>query len=43
MPVTLVMLQAIQDYYDQTGKMIGMKPPVVSKRKASNSLPCHGQ
>ena len=26
MPVTLVMLQAIQDYYDQTGKMIGMKP-----------------
>lgn len=26
MPVTLVMLQAIQDYYDQTGIMIGMKP-----------------
>ena len=26
MPVTLVMLQAIQDYYDQTGKMVGMKP-----------------
>ena len=26
MPVTLVMLQAIQDYYDYTGKMVGMKP-----------------
>ncbi len=26
MPVTLVMLQAIADYYDATGKMIGMKP-----------------
>ncbi len=26
MPVTLVMLQAIKDYYDATGKMIGMKP-----------------
>lgn len=26
MPVTLVMLQAIQDYYDMTGKKIGMKP-----------------
>jgi deoxyribose-phosphate aldolase len=26
MPVTLVMLQAIKDYYDTTGKMIGMKP-----------------
>jgi deoxyribose-phosphate aldolase len=26
MPVTLVMLQAIQDFYDRTGKMIGMKP-----------------
>lgn len=25
-PVTLVMLQAIADFYDQTGKMIGMKP-----------------
>lgn len=26
MPVTLVMLQAIADYYEQTGKMVGMKP-----------------
>ena len=26
MPFTLVMLQAIQDYYDMTGKKIGMKP-----------------
>jgi deoxyribose-phosphate aldolase len=26
MPVTLVMLQAIKDYYDETGIMIGMKP-----------------
>jgi deoxyribose-phosphate aldolase len=26
MPVTLVMLQAIKDHYDQTGVMIGMKP-----------------
>lgn len=25
-PVTLVMLYAIRDYYDRTGKMIGMKP-----------------
>ena len=26
MPVTLVMLEAIWDYYEQTGKKIGMKP-----------------
>lgn len=26
LPVTLVMLQAIRDYYYETGKMIGMKP-----------------
>jgi deoxyribose-phosphate aldolase len=26
MPVTLVMLQAIKDYYDSTGIMVGMKP-----------------
>lgn len=26
MPVTLVMLQAIQDYYDHSGVMVGMKP-----------------
>lgn len=26
MPVTLVMLQAISDHYQKTGKMIGMKP-----------------
>lgn len=26
MPVTLVMLEAIRDYYYRTGKMIGMKP-----------------
>lgn len=26
MPVTLVMLQAIADYYEETGKMVGMKP-----------------
>jgi deoxyribose-phosphate aldolase len=26
MPVTLVMLEAIRDFYYKTGKMIGMKP-----------------
>ncbi len=26
MPVTLVMLQAIKDHFDHTGKMVGMKP-----------------
>ena len=26
MPVTLVMLQAIRDYYVETGRMVGMKP-----------------
>ena len=26
MQVTLVMLQAIRDYYRDTGKMVGMKP-----------------
>lgn len=26
LPVTLVMLEAIRDFYDETGKMIGMKP-----------------
>jgi deoxyribose-phosphate aldolase len=26
MPVTLLMLEAIRDYYDRTGKKIGMKP-----------------
>lgn len=26
MPVTLVMLQTIKDYYEDTGKMVGMKP-----------------
>jgi len=26
MPVTLVMLQAIKDYHEKTGKMVGMKP-----------------
>lgn len=26
LPVTLVMLQAIEDFYHQTGKMVGMKP-----------------
>ncbi|MGB3946763.1 MAG: deoxyribose-phosphate aldolase [Bacteroidia bacterium] len=26
MPVTLVMLEAIRDYYYQTGRMVGMKP-----------------
>ncbi len=26
MPVTLVMLEAIRDYYFETGKMVGMKP-----------------
>ena len=26
MPVTLVMLQTIKDYYEETGKMVGMKP-----------------
>src|SRR5436190_22210773 len=36
MPVTLTMLEAIRDYYYQTGKMIGMKPAGgISKAKAS--------
>lgn len=26
LPVTLVMLNAIQDYYNETGRMVGMKP-----------------
>jgi deoxyribose-phosphate aldolase len=26
LPVTLVMLQAIEDFYDGTGRMVGMKP-----------------
>ncbi|MGC6427415.1 MAG: deoxyribose-phosphate aldolase [Akkermansiaceae bacterium] len=26
LPVTLVMLQAIEDHYDRTGRMVGMKP-----------------
>ncbi|MEQ9563085.1 MAG: hypothetical protein RLN69_11230, partial [Woeseiaceae bacterium] len=26
LPVTLVMLQAIRDYYRDTGRMVGMKP-----------------
>jgi len=26
LPVTLVMLQAIRDFYYETGRMIGMKP-----------------
>jgi deoxyribose-phosphate aldolase len=26
MPVTLVMLQAIRDFYYETGRMVGMKP-----------------
>lgn len=26
MPVTLIMLQAIADYFDETGRMVGMKP-----------------
>ncbi|MGB0144335.1 MAG: deoxyribose-phosphate aldolase, partial [Akkermansiaceae bacterium] len=26
LPVTLVMLQAIDDFYEQTGRMVGMKP-----------------
>jgi deoxyribose-phosphate aldolase len=26
LPVTLVMLQAIRDYYRQEGRMVGMKP-----------------
>lgn len=36
MPVTLVMLDAIKDYYYKTGKMIGMKPAGgISTAKAS--------
>ena len=26
LPVTLVMLQAIRDYFHETGRMVGMKP-----------------
>jgi deoxyribose-phosphate aldolase len=36
-PVTLVMLEAIRDYYYQTGKMIGMKP-AGGIRKAKEAL-----
>lgn len=36
MPVTLVMLEAIRDFYYKTGKMIGMKPAGgISKAKAA--------
>ncbi len=36
MPVTLVMLEAIRDYYYNTGKMIGMKPAGgISKSKSA--------
>ena len=36
MPVTLVMLEAIRDYYYDTGKMIGMKPAGgISKSKSA--------
>jgi len=36
MPVTLTMLEAIRDYYYNTGKMIGMKPAGgISKAKAA--------
>jgi deoxyribose-phosphate aldolase len=36
MPVTLVMLEAIKDFYYSTGKMIGMKPAGgISKSKAA--------
>jgi deoxyribose-phosphate aldolase len=36
MPVTLVMLEAIRDYYYNTGKMIGMKPAGgISKSKVA--------
>lgn len=36
MPVTLVMLEAIRDFYYDTGKMIGMKPAGgISKSKAA--------
>src|SRR5437762_6786049 len=36
MPVTLVMLEAIRDFYYKTGKMIGMKPAGgISKSKAA--------
>jgi len=36
-PVTLVMLEAIRDYYQSTGKMIGMKP-AGGIRKAKQAL-----
>lgn len=36
-PVTLVMLEAIRDYYQKTGKMIGMKP-AGGIRKAKQAL-----
>lgn len=36
MPVTLVMLEAIRDYYYQTGRQVGMKPAGgISKSKAA--------
>ena len=40
MPVTLVMLQAIRDFFTQTGRMIGMKPAggIVSAKLAVHYL-----
>ncbi len=39
MPVTLVMLEAIRDFYYKTGRMIGMKPAGgISKSKTGITL-----
>jgi deoxyribose-phosphate aldolase len=38
MPVTLVMLHAIKDFYYKTGKMIGMKPPVAFQNRSLHCI-----
>ena len=44
MPVTLVMLEAIRDYFFATGIRIGMKPAGgIRNAKAGVALPRHGQ
>jgi hypothetical protein len=43
MPVTLVMLEAIRDFYYKTGKMIGMKPAVEFPNQNWPALPGDGK
>ena len=44
MPVTLIMLEAIRDFYYETGKMVGMKPAGgISKVEARTSQSGDGE